>query len=173
MGTGVGARPVVRRGRRRVVAVLCVLGTVLLALGTVAGVANRQLLDGSRFAAHADQVRQDEAFSRQVGLAMTDAVVRADPSLSAVRPLIEAAAISVVGSPAFTPVVEGAVRQAHAAVTEPGSGALVLRLADVGAAVKQVFGGVDQDIEWATVGNRIALLQARPFVDRSTAPAKP
>mgnify|MGYP002661004482 CR=1 FL=1 len=51
--------------------------------------------------------------------------------------------------------------------------ALVLRLAGVGAAVKQLFGGVDQDIEWATVGERIALLQARPFVDRSTAPAKP
>ena len=51
--------------------------------------------------------------------------------------------------------------------------ALVLRLASVGAAVKQVFGGVDQDIEWATVGNRIALLQARPYVDRNTAPAKP
>jgi len=51
--------------------------------------------------------------------------------------------------------------------------ALVLRLAGVGAAVKQVFGGVDQDIEWATVGERIALLQARPYVDRSTAPPKP
>ncbi|MDB5939452.1 MAG: putative PEP/pyruvate-binding pyruvate phosphate dikinase [Polaromonas sp.] len=51
--------------------------------------------------------------------------------------------------------------------------ALVLRLAGVGAAVKQLFHGVDQDIEWATVGERIALLQARPYVDRSTAPPKP
>ena len=51
--------------------------------------------------------------------------------------------------------------------------ALVIRLAGVGAAVKQVFHGVDQDIEWATVGERIALLQARPYVDRSTAPPRP
>ncbi|WP_084181374.1 PEP/pyruvate-binding domain-containing protein [Polaromonas glacialis] len=51
--------------------------------------------------------------------------------------------------------------------------ALVLRLAGVGAAVKQLFGGVDQDIEWATVGGRIALLQARPYVDRSTVPPRP
>ena len=51
--------------------------------------------------------------------------------------------------------------------------ALVLRLAGVGAAVKQLFQGVDQDIEWATVGGRIALLQARPYVDRSTAPTRP
>lgn len=51
--------------------------------------------------------------------------------------------------------------------------ALVLRLAGVGAAVKQLFQGVDQDIEWATVGDRIALLQARPYVDRSAAPPRP
>jgi hypothetical protein len=31
--------------------------------------------------------------------------------------------------------------------------ALVVRLAAVGAAVKRTFGGVDQDIEWATVGD--------------------
>jgi len=43
---------------------------------------------------------------------------------------------------------------------------LVLRLAGVGAAVKRAFGGVDQDIEWATVGDRIVLLQARPYVER-------
>ncbi len=44
--------------------------------------------------------------------------------------------------------------------------ALVVRLAAVGAAVKRAFGGVDQDIEWATVGDRIVLLQARPYVER-------
>jgi rifampicin phosphotransferase len=43
---------------------------------------------------------------------------------------------------------------------------LVLRLASVGAAVKRAFGGIDQDIEWATVGDRIVLLQARPYVER-------
>lgn len=43
---------------------------------------------------------------------------------------------------------------------------LVVRLASVGAAVKRAFGGVDQDIEWATVGDRIVLLQARPYVER-------
>jgi len=53
---------------------------------------------------------------------------------------------------------------------EPGRSvlddALVLHLAGVGAAVKRVFNGVDQDIEWATVGGRIVLLQARPYVER-------
>lgn len=43
---------------------------------------------------------------------------------------------------------------------------LVVRLAAVGAAVKRTFNAVDQDIEWATVGDRIVLLQARPYVER-------
>ncbi|MBG6072380.1 MULTISPECIES: PEP/pyruvate-binding domain-containing protein [unclassified Polaromonas] len=68
----------------------------------------------------------------------------------------------------------GGVRQVPVAVGRVVlNDALVLRLADVGAGVKQVFGGVDQDIEWATVGEHIALLQARPYVDRSTAPPRP
>jgi hypothetical protein len=44
--------------------------------------------------------------------------------------------------------------------------ALVLRLARVGDAVKRLFKGVDQDIEWAVVGDEIVLLQARPYVER-------
>jgi rifampicin phosphotransferase len=47
------------------------------------------------------------------------------------------------------------------------SDALVLRLAAVGASVKRVFNAVDQDIEWAVVGDRIVLLQARPYIERS------
>jgi rifampicin phosphotransferase len=43
----------------------------------------------------------------------------------------------------------------------------VLRLAAVGASVKRVFNAVDQDIEWAVVGDRIVLLQARPYIERS------
>ncbi|MDB5932032.1 MAG: putative PEP/pyruvate-binding pyruvate phosphate dikinase [Polaromonas sp.] len=44
--------------------------------------------------------------------------------------------------------------------------ALVLRLAGVAASVKRLFKGVDQDIEWASIGERIVLLQARPYVER-------
>lgn len=49
--------------------------------------------------------------------------------------------------------------------------ALVLRLARTAEAVKRRFHGVDQDIEWATAGASIVLLQARPYVERR-APAR-
>lgn len=43
--------------------------------------------------------------------------------------------------------------------------ALIARLAKVGKATKQALGGVDQDIEWAVVGDEIVMLQSRPYVD--------
>ncbi len=45
--------------------------------------------------------------------------------------------------------------------------ALIARLAKVGASTKQALGGVDQDIEWAVVGDEVLMLQSRPYVDRS------
>ena len=44
------------------------------------------------------------------------------------------------------------------------SDALVQRLARAGAAIKQRFGGKEQDIEWAVQGDQIIILQARPFI---------
>ena len=43
--------------------------------------------------------------------------------------------------------------------------ALIARLARVGATTKQALGGVDQDIEWAVVGDDVLILQSRPYVD--------
>lgn len=45
--------------------------------------------------------------------------------------------------------------------------ALIARLARIGASTKQALGGVDQDIEWAVVGDEVLVLQSRPYVDRS------
>lgn len=43
--------------------------------------------------------------------------------------------------------------------------ALIARLAKVGVMTKQALGGVDQDIEWAVVGDEVLMLQSRPYVD--------
>ncbi|PII20081.1 pyruvate, phosphate dikinase [Stenotrophomonas sp. LMG 10879] len=45
--------------------------------------------------------------------------------------------------------------------------ALIARLARIGTATKQALGGVDQDIEWAVVGDEVLVLQSRPYVDGS------
>lgn len=45
--------------------------------------------------------------------------------------------------------------------------ALIARLARIGTTTKQALGGVDQDIEWAVVGDEVLMLQSRPYVDGS------
>jgi len=42
---------------------------------------------------------------------------------------------------------------------------MVRRLASAALEIKQAFNGRDQDIEWATVGSRIYIVQSRPFVE--------
>jgi phosphoenolpyruvate synthase/pyruvate phosphate dikinase len=41
--------------------------------------------------------------------------------------------------------------------------AVVRRLARAALELKQTFGGVEQDIEWATMGGKIYIVQSRPY----------
>ena len=41
---------------------------------------------------------------------------------------------------------------------------LVARLARAAIEIKQVFGGRDQDIEWLVIGEKIYIVQSRPFI---------
>jgi protein-disulfide isomerase-like protein with CxxC motif len=110
---------------------LIALACVLTAVGVLAGVVNRQLLDGPTFAEHADHVRSDTAVSELIGQQISDRVLELNPNLIALRPAIEAVTVALVRSSAFTPIVTAAAQQAHDALTQPRSGALVLRLADL------------------------------------------
>ena len=110
-----------------------VLGCLLLLLGGLAGIVNRQVLDGPRFAEHVDAVRSDPAVARLVGQRITDRVLELEPDLVAVRPLIEAVATSLAGSELLGPAVRAGATRLHTAFTGTGSEPVVLRLADVGA----------------------------------------
>ncbi|HMV46502.1 MAG TPA: PEP/pyruvate-binding domain-containing protein [Blastocatellia bacterium] len=44
--------------------------------------------------------------------------------------------------------------------------AVVRRLARAALRIERVFGGRDQDIEWLTIGNRIYIVQSRPYVEK-------
>ena len=110
-----------------------VLGCLLLLLGGLAGIVNRQVLDGPRFADHVDAVRSDPAVARLVGQRITDRVLELEPDLVAVRPLIEAVATSLAGSELLGPAVRAGATRLHTAFTGTGSEPVVLRLADVGA----------------------------------------
>ena len=126
--------------------VLLVLASLLLALGTVSGVLNRQVFDGARFASHADAIREDAAVSQLVGEAISNRVIGLDPDLVALQPAIQSVMVQLVRSPTFTPVVEFTVRQVHEAFTRPHSGQIVVRLADLTAVVVGTVRALAPDI---------------------------
>lgn len=114
--------------------VVC-LGTLLVLVGAIAGVVNREVLDSDRFAAHVDAVRSDPDVARQVGVLLTDRLLEDQPDLVAIRPLVESTAASVVASPTLGPVVRTAIAPLYDALVLGDSDAVVLRLADVAAVV--------------------------------------
>ena len=118
---------------------LIVTGSVLLALGLLAGVVNHEVLDGPRFARHMDAVRRNPAVAQQIGTAITDQVIAAAPDIVAVRPLLDATTTSLVSSQAFGPIFRASVRDLHATLTGRGSGQVALRLADAGAVLAGVL----------------------------------
>jgi hypothetical protein len=127
---------------RRASALLLLLGSVLLFVGILAGYLNVQVLDGNRFAEHVDTIRRDPAVASQVGQAITDRVLQADPDLIALRPLIEAVATSLASSETFTPVVTATARQVHEFFTDRNPGQFTVRLADIGTIVGGVLSSV-------------------------------
>ncbi len=126
--------------------VLVVLGSLLMTLGLLAGVGNREILDGSRFATHVDHIRTDPDVSRQAGIIISDKLTREVPDLVAARPLVESTAGTLVSSAAFGPVIRAMVTPVHSAFTTDGSDHVVLRLADVGAVLVAALAAVAPDL---------------------------
>jgi len=116
------------------------VGVLLLVVGTIAGVVNREILDADRFAAHVDTIRTDPDVARQLGVEITDRLLEEQPDLVAIRPLLETTATSVVASPSISPLVRSAVAPLYRAIVlGQGDAPLVLRLADVAAVVVGVI----------------------------------
>ncbi|WP_395692290.1 hypothetical protein [Nocardioides sp.] len=112
------------------------LGALLILVGTLAGVVNREVLDADRFAAHVDTVRTDPDVSRELGAVITERLLEQQPDLVALRPLVESTATDLVASPAVSPLVRSVVAPLYRAlVLGQGEDPLVLRLADVAAVV--------------------------------------
>ncbi|RYV50939.1 hypothetical protein [Pengzhenrongella frigida] len=111
------------------------LAALLVALAGLAGLVNREVLDGPRFVANVEQVRQDPDVARAIGAEVADVAVARRADLVAVKPLIAQVAAGVVASDAVRPIFRVAATQAHTALTTPDSTTVVLRLADLGAVV--------------------------------------
>ncbi|MDA0183160.1 hypothetical protein OJ997_22815, partial [Solirubrobacter phytolaccae] len=111
---------------------LAVLAAVALMAAVVAAYAGREVFDANGFAARTEQALRTPAVSEEVARRLTDAAIRAEPDLVAIRPLVLSVAEGVVRSGAFGAIVRGAVRDVHRSAFDANATTVTLTVADVG-----------------------------------------
>lgn len=84
-----------------------------------------------------------------------------NPKTQAVRVLTRSGDDSMLTFDERGGVREVGIEAERAVLTD----AVVKRLARTALQIERVFGGQDQDIEWLTIGNRIFIVQSRPYVE--------
>lgn len=123
-----------------------VLGGVAFLLASLAAFLNANVVNGERFAAHVNQMRQDPQVAAAIGAEMTSVVVDAKPDLVAIAPALQSATAAVVASSAFDGIFTNAVASFHSALTEKGSDSAVLTIADIGSSVVSLVEAVAPDL---------------------------
>ena len=125
---------------RRVAAELLItLGVLLIAVSAVLSVARRALLFPDNFADHLASSLSDPRVASFAADRITDAVLRANPDLTAFRPLIVATARGAVSSPSFQALVRPAARSAHASLFSERGQRVILSVPDVGVLLKSAL----------------------------------
>lgn len=109
------------------------LATVLTAAAMLAGLANYELLNGDRFAGHADDIRKDPAVASALGVVVTDRLITANTNLAALRPLVQSTTTSVIQSDAAGPVFRTAIRPLHQYLISDDDSQVLLQAADIAA----------------------------------------
>ncbi|MFC7492653.1 MULTISPECIES: hypothetical protein [unclassified Nocardioides] len=122
------------------------VGALLLLVGTVAGIVNREVMDTDRFVAHADAVRSDPDVAREIGALLAARLIEQEPDLVAIRPLVETIATGLVGSSALGAPVRVGVAPLHEALVDGDDDPVVLRLADLAAVLVAAVAVVAPDV---------------------------
>jgi len=125
---------------RRVAAELLIsLGVILLSLAAVLSVARRALLFPDNFADHLASSLADPRVASFAADRITDGVLKANPDLTAFRPLILGTARGAVSSSSFQALVRTAARSAHASLFTQGGRNVILSVPDVGVLLKSAL----------------------------------
>jgi hypothetical protein len=125
---------------RRVAAELLIsLGVVLLSLSAVLSVARRALLFSDNFADHLASSLADPRVAAFTADRIAEAVLKANPDLTAFRPLILATARGAVSTPPFQALVRTAARSAHASLFSERGRRVILSVPDAGLLLKSAL----------------------------------
>ena len=144
--------------RRAASWVLAVLAAVALTIGVLALFANRNVFDADGFADRTEATLQSDAVSAEIARRLTDAAIRAQPDLIAVRPLVTGAAEGVVRSAAFRSVVRAAARDVHRSVFDQDASTVTLTVVDAGVLLSEALNHLRPDLaKRVPAGLRVAL----------------
>jgi hypothetical protein len=125
---------------RRVAAELLVsLGVLLLTVSAVLSVARRALFFPDNFADHLASSLADPRVASFVADRITDGVIKANPDLTAFRPLVLGTARGAISSSSFQALVRTAARSAHASLFSERGQSVILSVPDVGVLLRSAL----------------------------------
>jgi hypothetical protein len=119
--------------------ILLALGAMLFALGVVLIEVRQSLLTPDGLARRAGAALADPRVSAFMADRATNAVLAAQPDLTAFRPMIATVASATVSSHAFQRAAQASIRSAAATVAREGTGRIVLSIPDLGVLVRSAL----------------------------------
>jgi hypothetical protein len=154
---------------RRVASDLLIsVGVLLLGASALLSVARRAVFFSDNFADHVVSSLEDPRVASFVADRITDAVLEANPDLTAFRPLILVTARGAVATPSFQALVRTAARSAHASLFSERGQSVILSVPDVGILLKSALASANPALA-AKVPERVQGIVAsigRSRVDR-------
>lgn len=135
------------RSRTRISIALLVVASLLIAASVAAVYVDRNIFDSAHFADHAEAALAQEPVRQVAADRLADVIVNdVTPDAVAVRPLIETATDSVIGSAAFGRLFRSAALQLHRAAVDGDVDGAVLTLANVGILVSTGLERLSPDV---------------------------
>ena len=122
---------------RWIAATLVGIGLVVLALSLLMLYVGRIVLRADAFADRVSESLDDPRVAEFVALRITDVVIRQQPDLTALRPILVVVARGVVASAPFRALARPAVRRAHQAMLSPTAENILLAVPDVGVLIRE------------------------------------
>jgi hypothetical protein len=133
--------------KRRLAAFAAAAAAALALLGAVvSGYVSRAFFDSDQFATRASAALDNDAVSSEAAKRISEQLVRAEPNLVAVRPLIESAVGGIVSGGAFQDVFRAGVADVHRAVFEQDQNTVTLTLSDIGATLRGALAAIDPQL---------------------------
>ena len=128
------------------VVVILIIAWLFLLLGVLGIYLHRTLYNQQVFTERITAVLQEPATQTALATELTNVVIKEVPKAVIARPIIQSAAETVVGEPAFTTIIVAAVGKLHQALLNPETASLVFKVEGLPQLLQQTIEPYDAEI---------------------------